>query len=299
MDPEITAKILQEISIFNPTMGNIEDVSMLQDICDIWDTIYNFQARDGDIVVASYPKSGTTWMQEIMELILQEGDMEKSMRAPSFVKVPFLEMGHSSLDLANSMPSPRLLKTHLPVQLMPPSFWEKNVRTVYVARNPKDCLVSYYYFYKMDQTLPDPGTWENFFSMFLAGEVAWGNWFDHVIGWWKMKSQHQILYVFYEDMIEDPRREIERVMRFLCKDLSEEVLQKIQHHTSFKSMKENPMVNFTALPPSVFDTSISSFMRKGTVGDWKNHFLVSQNILFDEEYRKKMEDNGLSFRTEL
>ncbi|XP_075035080.1 sulfotransferase 1C1-like [Mixophyes fleayi] len=299
MDSEIIKKIVQEMEYFTTPVTEIEGVPMYQIISDVWDKIYNFQARDGDIVVVSYPKSGTTWMHEILDLILQDGSVEKSMRAPCFVRVPFLEMAYTSLEVANSMPSPRLLKTHLPVQLMPPSFWEKNVKIVYVARNPKDCLVSYYFFHKMDKTMPDPGTWENFFSAFLSGNVVWGSWFDHVIGWWKSKDKQQILYVFYEDMIEDPQREIQRVMRFLGKELPEEVLQKIQHHTSFSSMKANPMVNFDILLPLIHDTSISAFMRKGIVGDWKNHFLVSQNILFDEEYKKKMEGSGLSFRTEL
>lgn len=299
MDPEVIEKIVQEMAAFTPGMGNIEGVPMLQDICNEWDAIHGFQARDGDVVVASYPKSGTTWMQEIMDFILQEGDVEKSLRAPCFIKVPFLEMAKTSLELANTMPSPRLLKIHLPVHLVPPSFWEKNTKIVYVARNPKDCMVSYYYFQKSDQTLPDPGPFENYFSVFLSGNVSWGSWFDHVIGWWKAKDRHQILYIFYEDMIEDPQREIRKVMTFLEKDLSDEVLQKILQHTSFESMKKNPMVNFSVLPNSVIDQSISPFMRKGKVGDWKNHFLVSQNILFDEEYEKRMACSGLRFRMEL
>ncbi|XP_073490937.1 sulfotransferase 1C3-like [Aquarana catesbeiana] len=299
MDPKIVEKIVQEMAAFSPKMGEIEGVPMLQDICKEWEAIHSFQARDGDMVVASYPKSGTTWMQEIMDLILQDGDVEKSMRAPCFIKVPFLEMAKTSLEFANAMPSPRLLKIHLPVHLVPPSFWEKNTKIVYVARNPKDCMVSYYYFHKMDQTMPDPGPWEHFFSLFLYGKVSWGSWFDHVIGWWKAKDRHQILYIFYEDMIEDPQREIQKVMTFLEKDLPEEVLQKIVQHTSFKVMKKNPMANFTVLPTSVFDQTVSSFMRKGQVSDWKNHFLVSQNILFDEEYKKRMASSRLRFRMEL
>ncbi|XP_069840567.1 sulfotransferase 1C1-like isoform X2 [Dendropsophus ebraccatus] len=299
MDPKVIEKIVQELGDFTPDMAEKEGVPIHKQICDIWDTIFNFQARDGDIVVASYPKSGTTWMQEILDLIIQEGDIKKSMRAPGFVKVPFLEMGHTSLEVANAMPSPRIIKTHLPVQLMPPSFWEKDVKMVYVARNPKDCMVSYYYFCKMDVTMTDPGTWDNFFSMFMGGNVPWGNWFDHVIGWWKAKDQHNILYVFYEDMIEDARREIQKVMRFLGKDLSEDIVQKILHHTSFKSMKKNPMFNYSALSDTVFDQSVSTFMRKGTVGDWKNHFLESQNIIFDKEYEKRMKGSDLVFRTEL
>ncbi|XP_071975677.1 sulfotransferase 1C1-like isoform X3 [Engystomops pustulosus] len=299
MDPQVIEKVVQEMANFSPDMGELQGVTLLQGICDIWDTIYNFQARDGDIVVASYPKSGTTWMQEILDLIVLDGDVARSLRAPCFIKVPFLEMGHTSLEVAESMPSPRILKTHLPVQLVPPSFWEKDVKVVYVARNPKDCMVSYYYFHKMDQTMADPGTWEDFFSNFMSGKVTWGDWFDHVIGWWKAKDHHKILYIFYEDMIEDPRREILKVMKFLGKDFPEDVVQKILQHTSFKSMKNNPVVNFSCLPESVFDQSVTSFMRKGTVGDWKNHFLDSQNLIFDEEYKKKMAGSGLDFRIEL
>ncbi|XP_068099949.1 sulfotransferase 1C2-like [Hyperolius riggenbachi] len=298
MDPGIIEKIVGEMDDYSPDMGEIDGVPILQDTCNEWDEIYNFQAREDDILVASYPKSGTTWMQEIMDLVSLEGDVQKSMRAPCFVKVPFLELGKTSLQYAKVMPCPRMLKVHLPVQLVPPSFWDKKTKIIYVARNPKDCMVSYYHFQKMDNTMPDPGPWNEYFSSFLNGNVPWGNWFDHVIGWWKAKDQHKILYVFYEDMIEDPLREIKKVMTFMGKDLSEEVLQSIKHQTSFKIMKENPVVNYSNLS-SVMDPAVSSFMRKGKVGDWKDHFLVSQNELFDAEYEKRMAGNGLRFRMKL
>ncbi|OCT58318.1 hypothetical protein XELAEV_18002256mg [Xenopus laevis] len=197
------------------------------------------------------------------------------------------------VELAQRMASPRILKTHLPINLLPPSFWEKNVKVVYVARNAKDCMVSYYYFQKINKCLPDPGTWDNYFSAFLSGDVPWGSWFDHVLGWWKAMDKHQILFVFYEDMIKDPMHEIQKVMKFLGKDLSDEVLENIKFHTSFQAMKENPMTNYSTLPNIIFDQTISPFMRKGIVGDWKTHFLVAQNIIFDEEYKKKMEGNDL------
>ncbi|KAG8431311.1 hypothetical protein GDO86_019073 [Hymenochirus boettgeri] len=193
----------------------------------------------------------------------------------------------------------RLIKTHLPVQLVPPSFWEENVKIVYVARNAKDCLVSYYYFHKMNKGLPDPGTWDNFFSSFLSGDLLWGSWFDHVIGWWKAVDKHRILYVFYEDLMEDPKREVIKVMKFLGKDLSDDVVERIVDHTTFKAMRENPIANYRSFPNAIMDQTISPFMRKGIVGDWKNHFSVAQNMIFDEEYKKRLEGSDLTFRTEL
>ncbi|XP_069840594.1 sulfotransferase 1C4-like isoform X2 [Dendropsophus ebraccatus] len=302
MNPELMEKLAEEIQKVGFKTGQIQGILFPQSTCDIWDQIYNFQAREDDILVATFPKAGTTWMQEIVDLIMLNGDVERSMRAPCFVKVPFIEINPRplpSVESANAMKSPRLLKTHLPIQLVPPSFWEKNVKVIYVARNAKDCMVSYYHFQRMNKSLPDPGTWEEYFSAYLAGNVPWGSWFDHVIGWWKARDKQQILYVFYEDMIEDPKREIRKVSTFLDKDLTEEVLDTICHHTSFDSMKDNPMANYSVLPSFVFDHSISPFMRKGKVGDWMNHFLVEQNIIFDEEYKKRMEGSRLSFRNKL
>ncbi|XP_063791392.1 sulfotransferase 1C4-like isoform X2 [Pseudophryne corroboree] len=303
MDPETMAQLTEILKHLRLNLGQVDGIPLLESTCEIWDKIYNFQAREDDVLISTFPKAGTTWMQEIVDLILLQGDVEKSMRAPCYAKVPFIELYPkpmpSGVDAANAMESPRLLKTHLPIQLMPPSFWEKNTKIIYVARNAKDCMVSYFHFQKMNKGMPEPGTWDEYFSLFLAGNVAWGSWFDHVIGWWKAKDKHQILYVFYEDLVEDPKREIRKIMRFLGKDLSDEVIEKIRHHTSFQAMKENPMANFSTLPSVIFDQSISPFLRKGEVGDWKNHFLVSQNIVFDEEYKKKMEGSGLSFRTQL
>ncbi|XP_056389258.1 sulfotransferase 1C2-like isoform X2 [Hyla sarda] len=303
MDPELMKNLAKEMENMIIKMGEIQGVPLPDTTCEIWDKIYNFQAREDDILVSTFPKAGTTWVQEIVDLIMLNGDVKRSMRAPCFIKVPFIDLHPkpmpSGVEAADAMESPRILKTHLPIQLMPPSFWEKNVKVVYVARNAKDCMVSYFYFQKINKTLPDPGTWNEYFSTFLDGKTPWGSWFDNVIGWWNEKDKHQILYVFYEDMIEDPRREIRKISKFLGKDLTEEVLDTIQHHTSFNAMKENPMTNFSTVPSFVFDQSISPYMRKGKVGDWKNHFTVAQNIVFDEEYKKKMEGSGLNFRTEL
>ncbi|XP_072597631.1 sulfotransferase 1C2 isoform X5 [Vulpes vulpes] len=227
---------------------------------DNWNQIQNFEAKPDDLLICTYPKSG--------------------------------------VEKANAMPSPRILRTHLPTQLLPPSFWENNCKFLYVARNAKDCMVSYYHFQRMNQMLPDPGTWEEYFETFISGKVGWGSWYDHVKGWWEIKDRYQILFLFYEDIKQDPKHEIQKVMQFMGKNLDETVLDKIVQETSFEKMKENPMVNRSTVPKSILDQSISPFMRKGTVGDWKNHFTVAQNERFNEIYRQKMEGSSINF-TEL
>ncbi|KAG8512380.1 Sulfotransferase 1C4, partial [Galemys pyrenaicus] len=315
------------------TVDYVKGILQPTPTCETWDQIWNFQAKTDDLLISTYPKAGTTWTQEIVDLIQNEGDTGKSQRAPTHVRIPFIEwiipsigsgeyeiatFNHSpkytqdfycqiafqwkvikknftGLEQANEMPSPRTLKTHLPIHLLPPSFLEKNCKIIYVARNPKDNMVSYYHFHRMNKALPAPGTWEEYFENFLTGKVCWGSWYDHVKGWWKAKDQHNILYLFYEDMQKNPKHEIQKIAKFIGKNLDEKVLDKIVHHTSFAVMKQNPMANYSSIPTEIMNHSISPFMRKGSVGDWKNHFTVAQNEIFDEDYKKNMADTSLTF----
>ncbi|XP_030065082.1 sulfotransferase 1C4 isoform X2 [Microcaecilia unicolor] len=282
-------------------VSSLRGIMLPQSTYENWETIWSFQAQPDDLFIATYPKAGTTWMQEIVDMIIHGGDKEICQRAPIHLRQPFIEMKRpfmpSGLELAEAMLPPRILKTHLPVQLVPPSIWEKDCKIIYVARNAKDNLVSYYHFQQMNRILPHPGTWPEYFEKFLAGEVPWGPWHDHVKGWWEAREHQRILYLFYEDMKKDPAHEIQKVMQFLEKDLGEKVIEEIVGHTSFQAMKENPMTNYCSHP--CFDHSISPFIRKGTVGDWKTHFTVAQNEIFDEDYRKKMVGTSLTFCNEL
>ncbi|XP_040831600.1 sulfotransferase 1C4 isoform X1 [Ochotona curzoniae] len=285
------------------TVDYVEGILQPTPTCDIWDQIWKFQAKPDDLLISTYPKAGTTWTQEIVDLIQNEGDVEISKRAPTHIRFPFIEWIIPSvgcgLEQAKAMPSPRVLKTHLPISLLPPSFLEEKCKVIYVARNPKDNMVSYFHFQRMNKALPDPGTWEEYFESFLAGKVCWGSWHDHVKGWWKAKDQHNILFLFYEDMKKNPKHEIEKLAEFLGKKLDDKVLDQIVHHTSFDIMKQNPMANYSTLPSDIMNHSVSPFMRKGMVGDWKHHFTVAQNERFNEDYKKKMADTSLTFHFHL
>ncbi|XP_029462923.1 sulfotransferase 1C1-like [Rhinatrema bivittatum] len=279
-------------------------IPLMEPIAENWQRIEGFQARPDDLLIATYPKAGTTWMQEIVDLINNGGDLEKACRAPTHVRIPFLEICSpkpipSGVDILETTPSPRTIKTHLPFQLVPKSFWKLNCKTIYVARNAKDCAVSFYFFDRMNVTQPEPGPWHEYLQNFMDEKLSWGSWYDHVRRYWDEKDKHRILYLFYEDIKEDPAREIRKVMQFLEKDLGEEVLKKIVHSTTFQVMKENPMANYTSFPTFILDHSVSPFMRKGKVGDWKHHFTVAQNEAFDADYQRKMAGTTLAFRTQI
>ncbi|XP_067326024.1 sulfotransferase 1C1-like [Anolis sagrei] len=286
------------------TLEDLNGVPFHSEMVNGWGPIWNFKARSDDLLICTYPKAGTTWIQEIVDMIQHGGDLQKCARAPIYERIPFIEIylpdfKISGVEKANAMASPRTLKSHLPVQLLPPSFWEQKSKIIYVARNPKDNVVSYFHFHLMNKTKPEPGNWEEFLETFMAGKVSCGSWFDHVRGWWKAKDRHPVLYLFYEDVKENPGREIRKVAEFLDIQLPESVLNQIVLHTKFERMKVNPMTNYTTLPSSLLDHSISPFMRKGTVGNWKEHFTVAQSERMDDLCAQLLKGSGLSFRTEL
>ncbi|XP_020835162.1 sulfotransferase 1C1-like [Phascolarctos cinereus] len=299
LDVQVSKAFLQEVQV-----KEINAVLLTKGMSDNWESIWNFQAKPNDLLIASYPKSGTTWTQEIVDMIQNDGDVRKCQRAYTYVRQPHLEwkpwlLSTPGLEEAEKMPSPRTMKTHLPVQLLPPSFWKENTKIIYVARNAKDVAVSYYHLSRAMSVLPRPGTLDEFIDKFMNGRVLWGSWYDHVKGWWNKKDKHPILYLFYEDMKENPKQEIQKILKFLEKDLSEEIINKIIYHTSFDIMKQNPMAGYDTIHINIIDHSISSFMRKGITGDWKNHFTVSQSEKFDEHYKKKMAGTTLTFRSEI
>ncbi|KAM9461976.1 sulfotransferase 1C1-like [Clarias gariepinus] len=285
-------------------LNEVQGVPLRNWIVQNWSSVSAFCPDPSDLLISTYPKAGTTWIQEIVDLLLHNGDAEICKRAPTPVRSPFLEVHFpppvpSGLDIIKTMQPPRLIKTHLPIHLVPEGFWENKCKVIYVARNAKDNLISYYHFDQMNLLQPEPGSLEEYLQKFMKGKLPWGSWYDHVKGYWKEREKRNILYIFFEDMKENPRQEIVRIMQYLGLLLSDDIIDKIVELTSFNVMKENPMANYTSIPKVIFDHSISPFMRKGDVGDWANYFTPAQTQTFDKDYARQMADVDILFRTGL
>ena len=184
---------------------------------------------------------------------------------------------------------PRIIHTHLRYQELPKDIQEQKAKIIHIMRNPFDVAVSYYHFAKISKSLGYyAGSWETFFDAFMDGQVAWGTWYDHMIDWLKYKDIPNILFIKYEDFLKEPRKMIGCLADFLGRPLKDDDLSKIEEIVSFKSMKSNPKFNFEKK-----HFLKDGFLRKGTVGDWKNYFTPDQEKRMKRMYQKFTEVTGV------
>ncbi|XP_019642396.1 PREDICTED: sulfotransferase family cytosolic 2B member 1-like [Branchiostoma belcheri] len=247
-----------------------------------------FEIRDGDVVIVSYPKSGFNWMYEIVHKILGGKKENSSPIGPEFWPPGQEEPYYIQL---RNIPAPRLMGSHLQIQMAPPGLADPKtkVKVIVVMRNPKDVCVSYYYYRQKNPILKPPESWEQHYRDFLEGKVPFGDYFDHVLGWWQMEKDPHFLFVKYEDMNKDFCSAVKTLAAFLEKELTEEELARVLTSCSLESMRKT-------LAES--ETWRKDVVRKGIVGDWKNHFSAEESEKFDEKYRKRMEGSGLEFEFE-
>ncbi|XP_051721015.1 amine sulfotransferase-like isoform X2 [Ctenopharyngodon idella] len=261
---------------------------------EVVDKIQNFEIRDSDVFVITYPKSGTIWMQQILSLIEVKGDVTATSNQLNSERMPWIEVSDSEKQFV-SAPSPRFRVSHLSYKFMPLELKQKKGKVIYVARNPKDVLVSYYHFHKYANMLETPKDFDDFFEKFMKGNVYGNCWFEHVKNWYSHKDEMNFLYITYEEMIKDLRSVVERITSFLGRDLTPQQLNEVVEHSTFKNMKNNPQANYQLVSITMLNHEQGAFMRKGIIGDWRNYFTVAQNERFDEAYQQKMKDVPLSF----
>ncbi|XP_047455735.1 amine sulfotransferase-like [Mugil cephalus] len=259
--------------------------------------IYDLEIRDSDVFVVTYPKSGTIWMQQILLLIEAKGDVKAISKQGSYSNaalVPWIEL-NGNREAFITAPSPRLRVTHLQYQFLPAALSQKKGKVIYVARNPKDVLVSYFHFHKLANMLETPKDFDDFFEKFLTGDVSACCWFEHIKTWYSHKDDMNMLFITYEEMIQDLPSVVERISVFLGKELTDEQLVNVVQHSIFSNMRKIPQASYEGAQGNLLNSHQGRFMRKGIIGDWKNHFTVAQNERFDEVFHREMKDFPLSF----
>lgn len=275
---------------------------------------YNFKARPDDTWVLSFPRSGTTWTQELVWLLSNNLDFETASQQLLAIRFPFLEFSlcnHPELtreflemnkgdkekeefirwiakpgyEVVEKMPSPRFIKSHFPFSLLP-GLLDTGCKVIYVARHPKDVIVSWYYLNKSVKSQGYKGDFATFVDLILDGLTLWNPYWEHIKEAWAHKNHQNLLFIYYEELQHDFISASKRVAKFLGKSYTDEQLNKVATYLDFKNFRNNQMVNASELKNCGI-IAADSFIRKGQTGGSKNMYTPE----LDAKVNKWIEDN--------
>ncbi|CAN7995492.1 unnamed protein product [Ixodes hexagonus] len=276
-----------------------------------------YKPRPDDIFIVTYPKCGTTWTQFIVHSILNDGAFPEDF-VDLMLRSPWLEL--LGAEAAEKMVRPGAIKCHLPFHKQP---YSVKAKYIYVARNPYDCCVSYYYHLKSftHYGLGD-APFGQFLEVFLSGRIGAGDYFDHLLSWYKHRNDPNVLLFRYEDLKMDVKTWVLKIADFLgeeygaklrCDDV---LLERVVKNTNFESLKKpvnegmkNLVNDLVSLPLHRQLTSIQlfsqrfsgsrkfvpkeNFIRKGIIGDYSNHFSAENIRRMKEHIALKTKDSDV------
>jgi hypothetical protein len=247
--------------------------------------VINYKPENTDKFLVTYPKCGTTWTQQIICLVHNNGipnDCDKEFVWNSFIDFKGEECIKTSLN-------PRVFKIHMPFNSIP---YNKKAQYLCVLRNPKDVCVSYYYHTRHWPHHEFNGDFHEYFKYWIKGDVPNDDYFQHVLSFWSHRFDDNFTFLVYEHMKNNPKEVVLKIAEFLIEEfvlkLKENydfVLNKVIENSTIHSMKSNL--------DSVFGYSLDFLMRKGLVGDWRNYFNKEESYLVDEKVRKLFSGTGL------
>ena len=187
--------------------------------------------RPDDTFIVSYPRSGNTWTRFLIANLLYP-----SVPA-SFANIEGIipDAEAQSSRFLKRLPSPRVIKSH-------EYFDHRYPKVVYVVRDPRDVVVSYYNFERKYRHIPDGFPLETYVSNFVHGRLtsaSWGTWGENVGTWLAARQgSPKFLLLLYEDLIRHTETELRKVVDFFALEFSPERLREAVNRSSADRMRQ-------------------------------------------------------------
>lgn len=247
----------------------------------------HLQARDDDVIICSYPKSGLHWIWEVVTMLM------RNTSEPSIDLMEQHSFEFSSIKLLNGLRSPRVFVTHLTFDELPQSFRERRCKIVYICRDPRAVAVSCFHYVRLMKVKGTDGRpvlsadWADFLRFFQEGKVPFGSWISHIKAWDKVLTSrpgYPIYVINFENTKRDPLKEILKLNRFLGRKNSMELCTEIANNTRIGNLRDAKAAISDKTSTEFFQDNKYPMYRKGETDDWKTLFTVKQNedIIFGD-----------------
>jgi aryl sulfotransferase len=247
----------------------------------IWDDI---RFRDDDIIIGTYAKSGTTWMQQIVSQLLFDGDESLPVAEMSpwvDLRVPPKEV---KLPMIEAQTHRRFLKTHLPVDAL---VFSEKAKYIYIGRDGRDVVWSLYnhhlnaneaWYDALNNTPgrvgppigPPPATTLEYFENWLDNDGApfWSFW-ENTRSWWDIRALPNVHLVHFADLKADMDGQIRQIADFIDIPVDDASMDRVLEHCSFNYMKANAAQS-VPLGGAFWEGGAKTFIHKGNNGRWKD-----------------------------
>ena len=246
----------------------------------VWD---NFKFRDGDVVVATYAKSGTTWMQQIVSQLIFNGaeGIDVHMLSPW---VDLRIMPPEAIAGLEMQTHRRVVKTHLPVDALVMS---PKARYIYVGRDGRDAVWSLYnhhananenWYGALNNTPgrvgppiePPPDSIHEYYRQWFEGDgyPFWSFW-ENVRSWWAIRNLPNVKLLHFNEMKADLAGSIRSIAAFLDIPVDEAAFPAIVEHCGFDYMKSHAET-VAPLGGAMWNGGAATFINKGTNNRWRD-----------------------------
>jgi aryl sulfotransferase len=247
--------------------------------------------REGDIIIGTYPKCGTTWTQRIVSMLIA-GSAAPAPVGGAWFDFRLRGPVEVAIEQAETTVGRRHLKCHLPYDAMPVY---EGVKFIHVARDGRDSALSFHnhmlgFQAQMwdimdavsrgdpkfgDAMPPTPEDPAEHFREWLAdggarGDAGASYW--HIErSYWAARREPSMLLVHYADLKSQPAAEIARIARYLGIELAPDVMAEIVAAADFEAMRADG----ESLMPGAkmaWKEGANTFLNKGVNGRWRSLF---------------------------
>jgi len=219
-----------------------------------------FVPRRSDVMLVSYPKSGNTWLRALLCNVVKESPSLSDME----VIVPDIYVSSlRSIDRGYEFGGGvRVIKSH---EFYRPYY----KRVIYIVRDPRDVMVSYYHHLKKRGLVGE--SFSRYVDDFVSGNLdGFGSWRQNLRSW-MAADDLDIIFIRYEDLLDSPIQNLSRVLEFIGLDVGMERVKKAIECCAIDKLRDKELSEGNRWSPMKGTRKDINFFRSGRAQQWRDY----------------------------